>query len=66
MALPQLGNSLVEIGFDPKEIRVEANLISKNMKFCVKQHIQNPPKSVSGKMFYSENCSFPYVSSTTF
>ena len=49
-----MGISPVEIRSAPEEIRVEANLVSKNAEFFVEQHIQNPPKSVSGKNFNSE------------
>ena len=46
--------SPVEMGFDPEEIRVEANLVSKNAEFCA-----GTPAG------YSKNCSelgfIPYV-----
>ena len=37
---------------DPEIIGIEVKLVSKEVEFFVEQHIQNPPKSISGKLFY--------------
>ena len=49
-------DSPVELWFGLEEIYVEANLVSKNAEIFVEQHIQNPPKSVSGEKINSKNC----------
>ena len=44
-------NSLAVEGLDLEKIGIVANLVSKEAEFFVEQHIQNPPKSTSGKKF---------------
>ena len=40
-------------GLDPEKIGIEVNLVSKEAEIFVEQHIQNPPKTVLGKIVYS-------------
>ena len=37
---------------DLEKIGIEANLVPKEAEFFVEQHIQNPPKSTSGKLLF--------------
>ena len=39
-------------GLDLEKIGIEANLVPKEAEFFVEQHIQNPPKSTSGKLLF--------------
>ena len=47
-------NSLAVEGLDPEKIGIEEILVSKEAEFFVEEHIQNPPKSTLGKLFYSK------------
>ena len=40
--------------FDPEKNGIKANLVSFEMYWFVVQHIQNPKKSLLGKIFYDE------------
>jgi len=46
-------DSLAVKGLDREEIGIGEVLVRKEAEFFVEQHIQNPPKSTSGKIFYS-------------
>ena len=46
--------SLAVEGLDPEKIGIEEILVSKEAEFFIEQHIQNPPKFTSGKLFYSK------------
>ena len=46
--------SLAVEGLDPEKIGIEEILVSKEAEFFVEEHIQNPPKSTLGKLFYSK------------
>ena len=46
--------SLAVEGLDPEKIGIEEILVSKEVEFFVEEHIQNPPKSTLGKLFYSK------------
>ena len=49
---PLSSSSMAVEGLDLEKIGIEANLVPKEAEFFVEQHIQNPPKSTSGKIFY--------------
>ena len=39
-------------GLDLEKIGIEADLVPKEAEFFLEQHIQNPPKSTSGKLLF--------------
>ena len=45
-------DSMAVEGLDLEKIGIEANLVPKEADFFVEQHIQNPPKSTSGKLLF--------------
>jgi len=52
MGFSPKGISLAVEELDPEKIGIEEILVSKEVEFFIEQHIQNPPKSNSGKLFY--------------
>ena len=47
-------DSLAVEGLDLEKIGIEEILVSKEAEFFMEEHIQNPPKSTLGKLFYSK------------
>ena len=46
--------SLVELVLDQEKIGREPFLVLLNSKYVEYKHIQNPPKSIMGKLFYKD------------